>query len=167
MKKLFGFIFIAVFLAGFTPLSWAAEHGGHELGAKEHGGSKVLSETTQAQDVTITVASADLIREDLKSFIEDISKATGTYAVYDPKIKTTRKLTLQQVHQRVGKTGKYYYSCVDFKDTKSGELLDLDFDIEFQEGKFTVVDVRIHKVDGRERYTYDKNDNRITVKADR
>ena len=38
------------------------------------------------------------------------------------------------------------------------------FDVKNEGGKLSVVDVRIHKINGKPRYTYDKNDNRIPVK---
>jgi hypothetical protein len=67
------------------------------------------------------------------------------------------------VHERVGKTGDYYYSCTDMLDAGSQELLDLDFDVEAEGGALEVVDVRIHKVSGKARYTYDDNDHRISL----
>ena len=67
------------------------------------------------------------------------------------------------MHERVGKTGDYYYSCTDMRDTSSRELLDLDFDVEHDNGLLTVVDVRIHKLNGKPRYTYDDKDNRIPL----
>ena len=42
-------------------------------------------------------------------------------------------------------------------------MLDLDLDVADQAGKLAVVDVRVHKVGGEERYTYDENDNRIPL----
>ena len=46
---------------------------------------------------------------------------------------------------------------------ESGELLDLDIDVENKDGALAAVDVRIHKVGGKPCYTYDENDNRIPV----
>ena len=65
------------------------------------------------------------------------------------------------MHERVGKTGNAYYSCADLKDTATGELLDLDFDVEQMSEGLAVTDTRIHKVSGQERYTYDADNNRI------
>ncbi|MBI3324709.1 MAG: hypothetical protein HYZ92_05460, partial [Candidatus Omnitrophica bacterium] len=65
--------------------------------------------------------------------------------------------------ERVGKTGEAYYSCTDMKDAASGEILDLDFDVADEDGVLEVVDVRIHKVSGQARYTYDDQDNRIPL----
>jgi hypothetical protein len=102
----------------------------------------------------------------MKNHVMDKSKATGTFDVLDPKIGKMRKLELLKVHERVGKTGDYYYSCADFKDTETGQMLDLDLDVQDKGGKLSVVDVRIHKLEGKERYTYDENDNRIPLKGE-
>lgn len=137
------------------PLAFAAEHGG-----KEHGGTTT---TKQGGQASMKAPSADEIRTAMKNYVTEKSKATGTFDVKDIQTGTVRKLKLERIHQRVGKTGNYYYSCADFKDAVSGEMLDLDLDVQDKGGVLSVVDVRIHKVSGKERYTYDKNDNRIPV----
>jgi len=142
-----------VFGAGSMVL--AAEHGGQEHGGtsvKEHGGT--------------STPSNDAIRTAMTDYVMRESEATGTLDVLDPETGQTRQLELVRVHERVGKTGNYYYSCADFKDIKTGQLLDLDLDVEDNAGQLSVVDVRIHKEDGVERYTYDANDNRIPVKEE-
>jgi hypothetical protein len=127
------------------------EHGGKEHGDKEHGGAR------------ISEPSADQIRAAMSDYVAEKSKKTGTFDIYDKKARKARKLSLIRVHERVGKTGNYYYSCADFKDMGSNEMLDLDLDVEHKNGKLSVKDVRIHKVNGKERYTYDAKDNRIPV----
>ena len=139
----------------------AAEHGGKEHGGttaeKEHGGK-------EQGGAEISEPSADQIRGAMSDYVKEKSKKTGAFDVYDKEAGKTRKLSLIRVHERVGKTGNYYYSCADFKDTESNEMLDLDLDVANKDGKLSVADVRIHKVNGKERYTYDANDNRIPVK---
>ncbi len=147
MKKAVFLIFAACCML-YLPIScFAAEHGG-----KEHGGTMMRHEP-----------SANDIRGAMKQHIETQTAAKGAFEVYDPETSKTRRLSLERIHERVGKTGSYYYSCADFKDLDSGELLDLDLDVESKGGTLSVVDVRIHKVGGKERYTYDKDDNRIPV----
>ena len=150
-KFLFGLV-MTVTICSSRTLIMAAEHGGKEHGGKEH------SEKDAAQ-----APSADEIRTTINNYVKAQSKKTKTFDLQDPETGTLRKLTFLRVHKRVGKTGDKYYSCADFKDTKSKELLDLDFDVDYKEGKLTVVDTRIHKVAGKERYTYDANDNRIPL----
>jgi len=62
-----------------------------------------------------------------------------------------------------GRPGDYYYSCADFKDVETGQMFDLDLDVSDMGEELQVVDVRIHKQDGKRRYTYDDFDNRIPV----
>ena len=155
MNKTFSLIMaISIMLWGSSLVS-AAEHGGKSVG-KEHGGT--------AQNAS--APSDDTIRAAMKDHVMEKSKATGTFDVPDPETGTTRKLELVRVHDRVGKTGDYYYSCADFKDTESGQMLDLDLDVEDKGGNLSVVDVRIHKLEGKERYTYDENDNRVSLNAE-
>lgn len=52
------------------------------------------------------------------------------------------------------------YYCADFKDNGSNEMLDMDLDVEYKDRNISVADVRVHKVNGKERYTYDE---KITV----
>jgi len=152
MKRLICFLFIFVLVAYPCSISIAAEHGGKEHGGKEHGGASVSE------------PSADQIRVAMSDYVTKESEKTGTFDVYDEEAGKTRNLSLIRVHERVGKTGNYYYSCADFKDTGSNEMLDLDLDVQNKDGNLSVADVRIHKVNGKERYTYDANDNRIPVK---
>ena len=152
MRKVFSLILvISLMLWGVSFVS-AAEHGG-SAASKEHGG-------------TANVPSADDIRAAMKNYVMDKSMATGAFDALDPETGKTRKLELLKVHERVGKTGDYYYSCADFKDTETGQMLDLDLDVQDKGGELSVVDVRIHKLEGKERYTYDENDNRIPLKAE-
>ena len=110
----------------------AGEHGGKEHGGKEHGG-------TAAKKVSSEQIRAAMKNHVLSNYVD------GTFQIKDPKAGKIRKLKLLKVHERVGKTGDYHYSCADFKDTETGELLDLDLDIDNKGGVLSVVDVRIHK----------------------
>jgi len=105
----------------------------------------------------------DQLRGTIRSYIAHQEKLQGTFGIVDERTESLRQLELVRVHERVGKTGDYYYSCTDMLDMKSGDLLDLDFDIEDQNGILKVVDIRIHKDNGNPRYTYDDNDNMIPL----
>jgi len=135
----------------------SAEHGGkahaQEHGGKEHGGAKVQK-----------APAADDIRGTMRAYVEEASSDTGTFDVLDETTGQVLNLELVRVHERVGKTGDYYYSCADFVDANTGEEYDLDLDVADQGGgDLVVADVRVHKEGGVERYTYDNNDNRIPV----
>lgn len=157
MKKIIAVIIMLTFCIGIVPLAFAVEHGGKEHAgttAKEHGGK-----------VEFNAPSANDIRAAMKAYVDKKSQETGTFDILDPEIGKTRKLKLERVHERVGKTGNYYYSCADFSDADSGEKLDLDLDVADKQGVLSVVDARIHKLEGKERYTYDEKDNRIPLAA--
>lgn len=148
-------IALAIYVS-LIPIAFAAEHGG-----KEHGGTAAGAQG----GVSVKAPSANDIRTAMGNHVSKESKATGTFDISDPETGKVRHLKLERIHERVGKTGNYHYSCADFKDTVSGEDLDLDLDVQDNNGSLNVVDARIHKVNGKERYTYDKDDNRIPVPA--
>ena len=108
--------------------------------------------------------SAEQLRQTIRDFIQGQEQALGSFTVPDPKEKgKLRTLSLIRVHERVGKTGDDYYSCTDMKDVATGDELDLDFDISDTGEALKVVAVRIHKDNGKPRYTYDSNDNIIAL----
>jgi hypothetical protein len=167
MRKMFNLTMVLSLILWSAAIVSAAEHGGTSVPKKEHGGTAQKEHGGASPAASgASAPSADAIRAAMKDYVMDKSKATGTFDVVDPETGKTRKLELIRVHERVGKTGNYYYSCADFKDTETGQMLDLDLDVEDQGGKLSVVDVRIHKLEGKERYTYDANDNRIPVNAE-
>ncbi|PIQ81550.1 MAG: hypothetical protein COV76_08240 [Candidatus Omnitrophica bacterium CG11_big_fil_rev_8_21_14_0_20_64_10] len=108
--------------------------------------------------------TAEQLRQAIRDYITRQEQQTGAFTIPDSREKgKLRVLTLVRVHERVGKTGDYYYSCTDMKDVAAGNLLDLDFDVADTGKNLKVVAVRIHKDDGKPRYTYDDNDNLIPV----
>ena len=107
--------------------------------------------------------SAEAIRQAIRDYDGRIEAAEGALKIKDDVTGQTRSLKLERVHERVGKTGDKYYSCADTRDTATNELVDVDFDVSDAGGALSVVDVRIHKVNGTPRYTYDDKDNRIPV----
>ena len=171
-------IFLALVITiWFVQISHAAEHGGTAVTTQEHGGTTqpsaapaaVSTDTapvaTAPATTTSTTPSADDIRAAISTYIKEQTDEGGNFDIYDPQTQETRELIFVKVHDRVGKTGSYYYSCADFTDKNSSDKLDLDFDAEDTSGKLKVVDVRIHKVNDVARYTYDDKDNRIPVAA--
>jgi len=109
------------------------------------------------------VPSPEKLRQTIRNHIAYQEKLQGAFVVVDERGGALRQLELARVHERVGKTGDYYYSCTDMGDVANGDLLDLDFDIEDRNGRLSVVAIRIHKDNGKPRYTYDDNDNMIAV----
>ena len=159
-----------VMVGGFAE---TAEHGGKEhagsAATQEHAGTPATSSQPTPsrrlgnQPVKIE-PSAEQLRDLIAAYVKEKSAKAGTFTIKDDVTRTTRQLKFVRVHQRVGKTGNSYYSCTDMKDTKTGELLDLDFDVAATGGTLKVIDTRIHKVQGKARYTYDEHDQRIPVR---
>jgi hypothetical protein len=146
-------------ISGLLSAGWpadAAEHGGKEHGGttQEHGGTALQAEPSASQ-----------IRQTIRGYVQEAVKQDGAFSINDPVTGSTRRLKFVRVHDRVGKTGTLYYSCTDMRDTQTGELLDLDFDVSATSEELRVVDQRIHKVNGQARYTYDEHDNRIPVSS--
>ncbi len=110
--------------------------------------------------------SPEALRQTIRDYIAFQEKLQGAFGIVDERTNGLRRLELVRVHERVGKTGNYYYSCTDMTDVTTGDLLDLDFDIEDQGGSLKVADIRIHKDNGTPRYTYDENDNMIPLPAE-
>ena len=158
-----GFAFALSLILVQPAVVLSGEHGGKEHGGKEHGGHEHGGEEVAA--VPQAEPTPEMLRQTIRDHIAGGMATKGAFEIVDERTNKTRRLELVQVHERVGKTGDYYYSCTDMKDIKTGDLLDLDFDVEDQAGALTVVDVRIHKDNGTPRYTYDDNDNRIPVPA--
>ena len=142
-----GFLFY-----GVSSTVFAGEHGGKEHGGKEHGGQKLPVKDPEPQDIK------DTMKDHLEKESDD-----GAFKIYDRDARKMRELELVRIHKRVGKTGDSYYSCCDVRDRVTGEMLDIDVDVKSNRGRLSVSDVRIHKVSGKPRYTYDANDNRIPL----
>lgn len=145
----------------------AAEHGG-----KEHGGAATTPAATQepggvthehGDQAAPIEPSAEQLRQAIRDYVQQMIQEEGAFTIEDEVSGTTRTLELVRVHERVGKTGELYYSCTDMRDTRTGQILDLDFDVEATADGLDVVDTRIHKVEGQARYTYDNQDRRVPV----
>lgn len=162
-------------LASWTGMSLAAEHGGKEHGGtttpaatQEHGGSTpAATQEHGGQPIVRQEPTAEAIRQAVENYVAQVKEEDGAFTIDDDKTGETLTLDLVRVHQRVGKTGDYYYSCTDMRDPVTGKLYDLDYDVEQgEDGGLEVVDVRIHKEDGVERYTYGPNDERISLEGE-
>ena len=134
----------------------SAGHGG-----REHGGTTTTQEPVSP--AAPVAPSAEAIRRRIESYVQRQTQTDGTFVIEDQETGATRRLQFIRVHHRVGKSGEFYYSCTDMRDINTGELLDLDFDVLASNGTLEVVDTRIHKVEGKARYTYDKKDHRVPV----
>jgi len=105
----------------------------------------------------------EALHQTIRDYIANEEQSKGAFEILDERGVVLRRLELVRVHERVGKTGDYYYSCTDMKDVITGDLLDLDFDVEDLNGTLNVVGIRIHKDNGNPRYTYDDNDQMVPL----
>ncbi len=159
----FALLGMAVMTLSFLPIAFAGEHGGehggtavHEHGGQEHGGAPAQSQPAEP--------TPEMIRSSINDYIQAQEKENGAFAIFDPEAMKIRNLKLVKVHERVGKTGNLFYSCTDMQDLQSGEMFDLDFDVNNAGGtpKIIATRTRIHKENGNPRFTYD-GDNIVPV----
>lgn len=146
--------------------SWVMRHGSWAVRLAFVSGILLLLMTHGPRLMTVFAEpTADELRGTIRSYIESQQAADGAFVIPDPlQAGKLRTLELVRVHERVGKTGNYYYSCTDMRDVASGDLLDLDFDISDTGDTLKVVAIRIHKDNGDPRYTYDDNDNLVPLR---
>lgn len=128
------------------------------------GTSQLVLASDEELTASINVPSNTEIHSTMENYITAVSKASGTLNVVDPETKKALNLSFVKIHKKVEKTGNNYYSCVDFKDANTGDSVDVDLDVADIDGKLSVVEMRIHKVEGKERYNYDDNNKRIALK---
>lgn len=142
------------------------------LGANEHAGEHPGSSQSEGQDESGHISmrhdfSANEIQSAIIDYIEtDQSLKNGYFYIYDTKIDYDWKLQFSKLHpvriiNRDGKT--IYFACTNFtvqNDDNQNETLDLDFWMEPENGELEPYKVRIHKVDGEERFTY-QNDRPV------
>lgn len=103
----------------------------------------------------------------IKDAMRDHIKATeaamnGVCTVHDDVLNKDWSVKFVKIHDpvRVIKEGKTAFACTDFVEIKGGKktknLLDVDFWLEPDaQGTLQVVATKIHKVNGRARFTYD------------
>ena len=96
-------------------------------------------------------------------------KTGGVFTIKDDAGSKEWKLKLLKVHKSkicLLQEGKTCFACADFKEVGGKNKLDLDFYAnKSPEGKITIDKVLIHKVNGKQRFTYDANNNLIPVKG--
>ena len=170
MEKMVKSAIAIMFLVGSSSLA-AADYGSKDSGSMKDSmmmgdkGNMMESKSPTMEEKGAMAASPtnDDVRKAAQDFVAEQSKESGTLSVFDPVVAKERKLSFEKIQEQVGKATDYYFTCGDFKDTESGEMIDLDFDVESKDGQLSVIDVRIHKVDGKERFTYDADNNRVPM----
>jgi len=105
--------------------------------------------------------STETLEKAIKKQIAEKAKANGgKFAVEDPVLKKTWQLELVRVHTEklTQLDEKTYFACVDFK-AEDGTPVDVDFYMKNDDGKLTLSDTTVHKVNGKARFNYEKKEN--------
>ena len=133
---------IALVLAVSLPVVMAQEHPEHPTGK---------TAATKAMSI-------DDLEKEIKSAIEEKTKAgKGSYRLDDKVAKKTWDLKLDHVHrERLSRLNEHtYFACTDFKSS-DGHVVDVDFFMKEKNGKLTMSDATVHKVDGKARYAWEE-----------
>ena len=87
---------------------------------------------------------------DIEAYIVRHSQQ-GVFSIYDAREKKALALKYDKVHQggHATESGEQFY-CADLTGL-DGRSYDLDFYIESKDGKNSVVEIIVHKVDGKDR----------------
>lgn len=105
----------------------------------------------------------------VKDYVASESQKTGgVYTIKDEKMNKDWKLELKKVHKSkicMLQEGKTCFACADFKEVGGKTKIDLDFYAKKDnEGNITMEKALIHKVNGKPRFTYDKDNNMVEMK---
>lgn len=177
------FLSLSLALTASMGVIHAAEH------PKEHpttSGGKVEHSTASAKKgehpkehpTTEEKAKQKDIKEKFSAAIEEYvenesQKADGFFVVHDDKLDKDWNLKLIRIHKKnIAQLAEdRFFACADFKGKQKGSSrifstkLDLDFYVRKVGDGWDVEEVLIHKVKGKPRFTYDKNNNRVPVKG--
>jgi hypothetical protein len=102
----------------------------------------------------------DSLADAVEKWVGHQTKVFGGYfLVWDSVDKTALVLTLDKVHrERVSKLeDEVYFACADFA-TKDGTVYDLDMFMAPEGGHLVATEVKVHKKEGKARYTWNEED---------
>ncbi len=161
MKKLLGVLVSLVAVVFWLNLSIAAEHPGTKA---EHPGTKSESKEHPGEKGML---SAEEIIKGIKDNIDKVTKENkGYYPIEDTEEAKDLRLKLVKVHEdRVSyiKKDEAYFACTDFITEDGKTTYDVDFWMKKnKKGKLEVYKEKIHKKDGKPRFTY-KDDEIVEI----
>jgi len=117
-------------------------------GAEEATGEPMEREPAGA--VPSSEPSAEQVGHAIRAYIDEVQMDEGDFTMDDEVTGELRTLELVQVHEHAAATAHGYTMCTDMRDVVNGDVVDVDFDVEWEGGEPFVIDTRIHKVNGRE-----------------
>ncbi len=140
------------------------KHGKHKHGKHQKHKHKHTKKGQWVKDSETMKAFVAAVEDYVAKKEED----EGSFEVYDNELKKDWKLSLVRIHKkRIARLGEdKFFACADFETVGKGKrkTLDLDFFVTRNEdGEFIVDEIPVHKVNGKPRYTYNKNNERVSV----
>jgi len=101
----------------------------------------------------------------VQDHIRNAVKQSGSFNVSDAKAGVQRKLSLVRIHsEKIVRLGnERYFACADFKEGGTGKIIDLDFYASREGSSWKIEPALIHKVAGKPRFTYNQDNERVTV----
>lgn len=139
MNKVLMMVLVGVFMAGSANVVFAE----YDDKGSMHGDMKG-STTDHKSD-----ANKGKIQVIMKDYIAEKSTGPGgTLELKDPKSGEARNLIFVELHDKVGMKNDMHYSCADFTDADTKDLVDVDLYIDVSEGEIKVSEALIHKVNG-------------------
>lgn len=94
----------------------------------------------------------------VKNRVRAGSGADQAFVFHDAEEDRDWRLTLSNVRQEslTAYGGSSRYACVEFRERDSGRSLDLDFYVEEKDGRCSVSQIVLHRIDGKSRVTRPK-----------
>ena len=129
--------------------------------AKEHPKEHPTENDKEAAITKVSLADA------IEAYVQEQSNDEGYFVIADDQTGDQLELTLDKVHRsKLGKVGmNTYFACADFKAT-NGNMYDLDvFMIGESKDDLAFSSFLVHKVNGKERYTWYEEDGLWRTKA--
>ncbi|MEW5946091.1 MAG: hypothetical protein AB1742_07830 [bacterium] len=139
--------FVAAVVLAFAAAGGAPGAGEHP---SEHPSEDAVKRAEKPSLTAKDIAKA------IKSYVEKDSKIKGgLFVVYDAGDRKPLALTLKKVHEeRLSRvSGDTYFACADFV-TPDGVVYDLDVFMQKGGHGIEATEVRVHKKEGKERYTW-------------
>jgi hypothetical protein len=112
------------------------------LEVREYSIHKITENTMKEEMANKTYTDED-IQNVMKSYLDQKSKFTGTFDIYDEQKGKMLKLEFVDINPEIRKFGKLNISTVNFKDSESGNPVKIDLTVENNNGALAVKTVRI------------------------
>ena len=120
--------------------------------------------TMLLQGISFAAIASEEVQKVIGQYIAQQERLQGAFAIVDVQgSRGLRWLKPVRILDKVGKAGNYSFGSVVMTDVKSGDLLELDFDVNDLKGDIRVVDIRIRVENSKARYTYDEKSNIVPV----